>query len=295
MPNRDKKDKMISTSALGMAFGSQILFQNVSLRLDAGQRYGLVGANGSGKTTLLNILAGHQDPTEGSVSLAKRMRLGTLRQDQFLYDEAEILAVTMMGNRELWEALVAKEALLARADTEFDTRRYAELEEIVLRHDGYAAEARAAEILEGLGLPNSIHQDRLSTLSGGFKLRVLLAQVLAGSPDALLLDEPTNHLDIVSIRWLEKFLLEFAGPVLVISHDHRFLDNVCTQILDIDYQTVTPYKGNYTQFIEAKVAERERREKEIANREREIAHHQKFVDRFRAKASKHAKPNREHG
>ena len=286
MPNRDKKDKMISTSALGMAFGSQILFQNVSLRLDAGQRYGLVGANGSGKTTLLNILAGHQDPTEGSVSLAKRMRLGTLRQDQFLHDEEEILAVTMMGNRELWEALVAKEALLARADTEFDTQRYAELEEVVLRHDGYAAEARAAEILEGLGLPNSIHQDRLSTLSGGFKLRVLLAQVLAGSPDALLLDEPTNHLDIVSIRWLEKFLLEFAGPVLVISHDHRFLDNVCTQILDIDYQTVTPYKGNYTQFIEAKVAERERREKEIAHREREIAHHQKFVDRFRAKASK---------
>ena len=269
-----------------MAFGSQVLFQDASLRLDAGQRYGLVGANGSGKTTLLNILAGHQEPTAGSVSLAKRMRLGTLRQDRFLHDQEKILAVAMMGNRELWEALVAKEALLARADTEFDSQRYAELEEVVLRHNGYAAEAHAAEILEGLGLPNSIHQDQLATLSGGFKLRVLLAQVLAGSPDALLLDEPTNHLDIISIRWLEKFLLEFAGPVLVISHDHRFLDNVCSQILDIDYRTVTLYKGNYTQFVEAKVAERERREKAIANREREIAHHQKFVTRFRAKASK---------
>ena len=164
--------------------------------------------------------------------------------------------------------------------------RFSELEETVRRHDGYTAEARASKILEGLGLPGQIHQDPLSTLSGGFKLRVLLAQVLAGAPDVLLLDEPTNHLDILSIRWLEMFLRDFAGPVVVISHDHRFLDNVCTHILDIDYESVLLYHGDYTTFLQAKQAERERREKGITAREREIAHHQKFVDRFRTKASK---------
>ena len=146
------------------------------------------------------------------------------------------------------------------------------------------AEARAAAILEGLGLPSAVHHDPLSTLSGGFKLRVLLAQVLASSPDVLLLDEPTNHLDILSIRWLETFLRDFAGPAVIISHDHRFLDNISTHILDVDYQTVTLYRGNYSDFVKAKRVDRERRERDIAGREREIAHHQKFVDRFRAKA-----------
>ncbi len=164
-----------------------------------------------------------------------------------------------MGNPELWEAQVEMEKLLAEAKSHFDCERFSRLEETVRIHDGYTAEARAAAILEGLGLPARVHHDPLSTLSGGFKLRVLLAQVLASSPDVLLLDEPTNHLDILSIRWLETFLGDFAGPVVVISHDHRFLDNVTTNILDVDY---------------------------IAARERDIAHHQSFVDRFRAKASK---------
>jgi ATPase subunit of ABC transporter with duplicated ATPase domains len=277
---------MISVSGLGKSFGTQTLFEDVSFQLNPGERYGLVGANGSGKTTLLNILCGIEEPSAGSVSVPKRVRLGVLRQDQFLYEDEEILAVAMMGNRELWEAMQAKEVLLEEEAEAFDADRYAELEDVVMRHDGYAAEARAAEILEGLGLPTEIHRQPLSTLSGGFKLRVLLAQVLAGSPDALLLDEPTNHLDILSIRWLEKFLQDFAGPVLVISHDHRFLDNVCTQILDVDYQTVTLYVGNYSRFMEDKVAERERREKDISKREKEIEHHQKFVERFRAKSSK---------
>ncbi|HCO13977.1 MAG TPA: ABC-F family ATPase, partial [Gemmatimonadetes bacterium] len=183
-------------------------------------------------------------------------------------------------------ALSEKEAILAESEEDFDYERFSELEETVQRLDGYAAEARAATILEGLGLPTEVHRKPLSTLSGGFKLRVLLAQVLASAPDVLLLDEPTNHLDIISIRWLEKFLQGFLGPVVIISHDHRFLDNVSTRILDVDYDTVTLYRGNYTQFLAAKVAERERREKEITSREREIAHHQQFVDRFRAKASK---------
>jgi ATPase subunit of ABC transporter with duplicated ATPase domains len=277
---------MISVSGLGKSFGAQVLFADVSFQLNPGERYGLVGANGSGKTTLLNILAGFESPSEGSVSLPRRVKLGVLRQDQFLYEDESILGVTMMGNQELWEAIAEKEALLAEDEDSFDAERFSELEEIVQLHDGYAAEARAAEILEGLGLPSEVHHQPLSTLSGGFKLRVLLAQVLAGAPDALLLDEPTNHLDILSIRWLEKFLKEFAGPVLVISHDHRFLDYVCTNILDVDYQTVIAYKGNYSKFVKAKRAERERRGKEIDKREKEIAHHKQFIDRFRAKSSK---------
>jgi len=277
---------MISVSGLAKSFGAQPLFADVSLELNRGERYGLVGANGSGKTTLLNIIAGFEEPSAGSVSMPRNIQLGVLRQDQFIYEDEEILGVTLRGNPELWQAMVEKEALLAGPDGDFDAARFSELEEIIQHHDGYAAEARAAEILEGLGFPSGIHRRPMSTLSGGFKLRVLLAQALAGSPDALLLDEPTNHLDILSIRWLEKFIREFTGPVVVISHDHRFLDNVSTQTLDVDYQTVLQYPGTYTDFLSAKQEERERREKDIASREREIAHHQKFVDRFRAKASK---------
>ena len=277
---------MISVSGLGKSFGERTLFAGATFHLNPGERYGLVGANGSGKTTLLNILAGEVEPSEGSVSRPRRTRLGVLRQDRFSYEDGRILDVALMGNTELWKARTARDVLLARAADSFDAARFTELEEIFERHDGYTAESRAAAILEGLGLPAKIHGDRLSTLSGGFRLRVLLAQVLASAPDALLLDEPTNHLDILSIRWLEKFLLGFSGPVVVISHDHRFLDNVATQILDIDYEAVLGYPGNYSRFLGAKAGERKRREKAIVLREREIAHHQRFVDRFRAKASK---------
>ena len=277
---------MISISNLAKTFGDRTLFSNASFQLNPGERYGLVGANGSGKTTLLNILAGSIDPTEGQVSIPKSLRLGVLKQDHFLYEQAEILAVAIMGDAELWDAMMEKERILAQPETEFDAERFSIVEETVQRLDGYTAEARAASVLEGLGLPAETHREPLSTLSGGFKLRVLLAQVLASAPDVLLLDEPTNHLDILSIRWLEKFLQAFKGPVVVISHDHRFLDNVSTQILDVDYDTVQLYNGDYTHFTDAKVAERTRREKEIDNRAREIAHHQDFIDRFRAKASK---------
>ena len=277
---------MISVSNLAKEFGERVLFADASFQLNPGERYGIVGANGCGKTTLLNILSGDAPATTGTVSIPKSARLGVLRQDQFLYEDEEVLAVAMMGNAELWEAMVEKEAVLARAHEHFDADRFSELEETVQRHDGYTAEARAATILEGLGLPAEVHRKPLSTLSGGFKLRVLLAQVLAGAPDVLLLDEPTNHLDILSIRWLEKFLHDFEGPVAVISHDHRFLDNVASHILDVDYQTVTLYKGNYSDFLEQKVEDRERKEKEIEGRMKEIAHHQKFVDKFKAKASK---------
>ncbi|MDE2781698.1 MAG: ABC-F family ATP-binding cassette domain-containing protein [Gemmatimonadota bacterium] len=277
---------MISVSGLAKSFGDRTLFRDVNFVLSPGERYGLVGANGSGKTTLLNILAGDLDASEGSVSVPGRVRLGVLRQDRFLYEDEEILDVALMGNEELWRATTEMEQVLARSADHFDAARFSELEDVIQRHDGYTAESRAAAILEGLGLPAKVHRQPLSTLSGGFRLRVLLAQVLASAPDALLLDEPTNHLDILSIRWLEKFLRDFRGPAVVISHDHRFLDNVATHMLDVDYETVLAYPGDYTRFLGLKAAERERREKEIAVRQREIAHHRKFVDRFRAKASK---------
>ena len=277
---------MITVSNLEKSFGERTLFAGVSFQLNAGERYGLVGANGSGKTTLLRILSGDLSPDGGAVSRPKRLRLGVLRQDQYADDDQEILRVALKGNPDLWNAMVEKEALLANAEEHFDADRFSDLEDIVHRHDGYAAEARAATILEGLGLPTAVHRDPVSTLSGGFRLRVLLAQVLASEPDVMLLDEPTNHLDILSIRWLEKFLRDFPGTAVVISHDHRFLDNVTTTILDVDYETVLSYPGNYADFQKAKRAERERRSKDITAREREISHHQKFVDRFRAKASK---------
>ncbi len=278
---------MIAVSDLGKAYGPQTLFEGVSIQFNPGNRYGLVGANGSGKSTFLRILAGEEPPSAGTVAIPKRLRLGVLRQDHFRYEQVPILEVAMMGHAEVWRAITEKEELLARAGESFDADRYAELEELILRHDGYTLEARAGEVLEGLGIPTEVHRRPLATLSGGFKLRVLLAQVLAAGPDALLLDEPTNHLDIVSIRWLEKFLgASYRGLAVVISHDHRFLDNVCTHIADVDYDTITIYPGNYTAFEEAKTTERERRGKEIAQREKQIADHQAFVDRFRYKASK---------
>lgn len=277
---------MIAVSGLAKGYGPQTLFTDVAFQLNPGNRYGLTGANGSGKSTLLRVLAGQEEPTAGTVSIPKKARLGVLRQDHFQYEEVPILDVVLQGDAELWEAMQEKEEVLARADEYFDGDRFAELEELIMARDGYAAESRAAEVLEGLGIPAEAHRRPLSTLSGGFKLRVLLAQTLASTPDILLLDEPTNHLDILSIRWLEKFLRDYAGTSVVISHDHRFLDNVCTHILDVDYETVTLYPGNYSEFMIAKYAHRERREAEIEKREKEIAHHQQFVDRFRAKATK---------
>jgi ATPase subunit of ABC transporter with duplicated ATPase domains len=277
---------MISVSGLGKSFGAQTLFSGASMQFNPESRYGLVGANGSGKSTFLKILSGEEQPSEGTVSIPKRLRVGVLRQDHFRFENTPILDVVMMGNQPLWHAMTQKEALLASAEQHFDADKYSELEDVILHHDGYTMEARAAEILEGLGIPTETHRQPLSVLSGGFKLRVLLAQTLAANPEVLLLDEPTNHLDILSIRWMEKFLVGYAGCALVISHDHRFLDNVCTHIVDVDYETLTLYKGNYAQFEEAKQENRDRKEREIEKREKEIAHHQQFIDSFKAKATK---------
>ena len=277
---------MITLTNLGKFYGGQTLFRDASLQFHSGCRYGVVGANGSGKSTLLRIVAGDEQPSSGEVALPRRARVGVLRQDHFRYEALPILDVVMMGHEELWQAMAEKEALLERAHESFDAERYGELEEAIMRHDGYALEARAAEVLEGLSIPTATHRQPLSTLSGGYKLRVLLARTLAALPDVLLLDEPTNHLDILSIRWLEKFVVGFKGCVLLVSHDHRFLNNVCTHIIDVDYERVTAYRGDYEDFERAKREDRERKEDEIAKRSKEIADHKTFIERFKAKPTK---------
>jgi ATPase subunit of ABC transporter with duplicated ATPase domains len=278
---------MIGISKLAKAYGGRTLFEHVSLQLNAGSRYGLVGANGSGKTTFLRVLAGDEPATDGTVAVPDRDRVGVLRQDLFLDDAQIVLDLAMMGDRSVWTALQERARIIDHGEGEPRTwARLAELEDTIRARDGYTLEARSTAILEGLGIPASHHRIPLSTLSGGFKLRVLLAQVLVGGPDALLLDEPTNHLDILSIRWLEKFLAGYRGAAVVISHDQRFLDNIATHILDVDYETITPYTGNYAAFVLEKAATRERKEGEIARAEKVIAEKRAFVERFGAKATK---------
>jgi ATPase subunit of ABC transporter with duplicated ATPase domains len=275
---------MITVAKLAKSYGDRTLFEDVSLQLNAGSRYGLVGANGSGKTTFLEILAGDEPASDGTVSIPGRARVGVLRQDRFLDDGEIILDLAMMGDAEVWRALRERQRIVD--DGAGDATRLADLEDALRIGGGYTLEARTTEVLEGLGIPQAVHRSPLATLSGGFKLRVLLAQVLLGGPDVLLLDEPTNHLDILSIRWLEKFLAAYRGAAVVISHDQRFLDNVATHILDIDYETITAYPGNYAAFVVEKEAARTRMEAEIERAEKEIAHKRAFVERFRYKATK---------
>jgi ATPase subunit of ABC transporter with duplicated ATPase domains len=276
---------MIATTNLAKEYGARVLFENVSLQLNAGSRYGLVGANGSGKTTFLKVLAGDEEASAGSFTVAKRARVGVLRQDRFLEDDAIILDLVMRGDAIVWSALQEQHRMM-EAGAAVDAAHMADLEDVVAAHDGYTLEARASEVLEGLAIPTRFHRSPLSTLSGGFKLRVLLAQVLVGGVDVLLLDEPTNHLDILTIRWLEKFLASYAGCAVIISHDQRFLDNVTTHTLDVDYGTITQYAGNYSKAIVEKTAVRERAEIEVARAEEEIARKRAWVEKFGAKNTK---------
>jgi ATPase subunit of ABC transporter with duplicated ATPase domains len=275
---------VLSTTGIAKAYGARTLFEGVSLQLNVGSRYGLVGANGSGKTTFLRILAGDEEASAGQVLLTKGARAGVLRQDRFLDDGEIILDLAMRGDEVVSRALAEQRRLAA--DPHPDPARIADLEDRIAAHDGYTLEARASAVLEGLGIPVASHRQPLGTLSGGFKLRVLLAQVLVGGADLLLLDEPTNHLDILSIRWLEKFLDAYAGCAIVISHDQRFLDNVTTHTLDVDYRTITLYTGNYSRFEVEKAAIREQKETTNQRALEEIARKRAFVERFGAKNTK---------
>ena len=282
---------MITATDISKHFGGQTLFEEVNLQLNPGNCYGIVGANGSGKSTLLRILNDVESPSGGTISRQKSARLGVLEQNHFAYEHISIIEVVMQGNKLLWDAMVEKDALLERAHEHFDEARYVQLEDIVACFDGYQHEAKAAAILEGLNIPTEKHRQPLSTLSGGYKLRVLLGKALASDPDILFLDEPNNHLDILSIAWLEDFLRKFKGLSVVVSHDHRFLDGCCSHIVDVDYQRATLFPGNYTKFTELKTEDRARKEADIKKRKKEIAELDAFVTRFKAKATKARQAN----
>ncbi len=269
----------IGVTKLGKSFGARTLFEDVSLMLTSGRRYGLVGANGSGKSTFMRILAGDELATDGEIHLAKGARLGVLRQDRFLDAEALVVELAMAGDEEVTALIKAK----TQTD---DPIALAELDERIRLLEGNTLRARAASILSGLGIPSVRHERPLAELSGGMQLRVLLAQVLVGRPDVLLLDEPTNHLDILSIRWLERFLAGFDGCTVVISHDQRFLDNVVTDILDVDFESIWIFPGNYTNFEKDKALLVEQKESEVARLEGIVAEKRAFYERFRAKATK---------
>lgn len=288
IPYKQRVTLMLDIRNISMEFGQKSLFQDVDLILLPPQRYGVVGANGTGKSTFLKILAGEEAPSNGSVEKAKNISIGILKQDHFRYEEDRIIDVVIRGNSRLWEALTEKESLFTKTEfTEKDGYRLSELEEIIMHQGGYEAEADAKDLLLGLGIPEKYHQGPLSALSGGYKLRVLLAQVLYQKPDIMLLDEPTNHLDISSIAWLEDFLVNtFKGLLIFISHDREFLNNLSTNILDIDYDTIFDYVGNYEKFIVAKEESLRLKQSELKNQEKKVEALQRFVDRFGAKASK---------
>ncbi len=272
---------MISVSSISMNYGERMLFDNVNVTFHQGERYGLTGPNGAGKSTFMKILSGDQEPSSGFVQRPRR--LGILRQDHYGHESDKIIDVVVMGNRPLWDALAEKAQLIAKPDvTNEEGMRLGELEGIIAEEDGYMAESEAATLLEGLGIPEALHEEPLSVLQGGDKVRVLLAQALFGKPDGLLLDEPTNALDIASIRWLEGFLFDYTGVMIVISHDRHFLNTVTTKIADIDYETIIVYPGNYDDMVEAKAEARTSLELHNAARSKRVESLQEFVQRFRA-------------
>jgi ATPase subunit of ABC transporter with duplicated ATPase domains len=268
-------------------FGPKILFENVSMQFDPGKRYGLTGANGAGKSTLLKMLEGNEDTDQGSITIPGNLRLGVLKQNHFEYEQERILDTVIMGNKALWSAMQEKETLLAGEVTDEIGIRLGELEGTIAEENGYMAESEAAELLVGLGIPADKHESKMNSLAAGYKLRVLIAQVLFGKPDVLLLDEPTNHLDLESIRWLEHFLTdEFKGTLVVVSHDRHFLNSVATHIADVDYQTITVYSGNYADFVDAKYENNQRAAAQAATAKKKVAELQEFVQRFGSHASK---------
>jgi ATPase subunit of ABC transporter with duplicated ATPase domains len=274
---------MLSINNISMRFGPRVLFEDVTTTFMAGRRYGITGPNGAGKSTLMKILTGELEPTKGSVTRPKKM--GILRQDQFAFDEFRVIDTVIMGNSALWKALQERDALYAKPHeelTDADGMRLGELEGTVGEEGGYTAEADAGALLDGLGIEIDLHERKMGELQGGQKVRVLLAQALFGNPTALLLDEPTNNLDLDSVHWLQKYLTEYEGVLIVISHDRHFLNSVCTYTADIDYETVIMYVGGYDDMVVAKTQIRARIESENAQREKKIAQLNDFIARFSA-------------
>jgi ATPase subunit of ABC transporter with duplicated ATPase domains len=272
---------MFTIINVSKAYGPKKLFEEVNVAFSPGRRYGLTGPNGAGKSTFMKILAGDEEADSGSISKPKK--LGILRQDHFRYENDRVLDVVLMGNQALWAAMKEKDTLLAKPDiSEEDGNRLGELEIVIAEEDGYSAESEAAALLEGLGIDQAFHEGPMRQLTGGLKLRVLLAQALFGKPQGLLLDEPTNNLDIDSIRWLETFLKEYEGVLITISHDRHFLNSICTHIADIDYEAIIQYTGGYDEMVMQKAQLRTRVESEVSEKKKKIAQLQDFVARFHA-------------
>ncbi|HEY4361771.1 MAG TPA: ATP-binding cassette domain-containing protein [Bryobacteraceae bacterium] len=263
-----------------MRFGARILFEDVTTTFQTGRRYAITGPNGSGKSTFMKILTGDAEPSKGSITRPKK--IGILRQDQFAFDAFRVLDTVIMGNAPLWEALQEREKFYANSGdwTDEDGMRMGELEGIVGDNGGYTADTDAAVLLQGLDIPEELHERQMSELQSGQKMRVLLAQALFGNATALLLDEPTNNLDLDSVHWLQRYLLAYDGCLLVISHDRHFLNEVCTHTADIDYQSIITYTGGYDDMVLAKTQIRASVEAGNAQREKKIAQLKEFIAKF---------------
>ena len=278
---------MISVSNLGIQFGKRVLFQDVNLKFTPGNCYGIIGANGAGKSTLMRILSGQLSPTHGTVSQGPGERMSVLSQDHFEFDECTVMETVLRGHTTLWEVMQEKDALYAKADfTDADGIRASELEEKFAEMEGWNAESDAAALLSGLGIKEEKHYTLMKDMSAKEKVRVLLAKALFGNPDNLLLDEPTNDLDLDTVTWLENYLSNFENTVLVVSHDRYFLDAISTHTLDIDYNKVTLFAGNYSfwyQSSQLALRQQQQQNKKAEEKKKEL---QEFIRRFSANVAK---------
>lgn len=278
---------MIAVNNLGIQFGKRVLFQDVNLKFTPGNCYGIIGANGAGKSTLMRILSDQLSPTHGTVSMGPGERMSVLEQDHFKFDDCTVINTVLQGHTVLWDIIQEKDALYAKPDfSDADGIRASELEEKFAELEGWNAEADAAALLSGLGIRESRHQMLMRDLSGNEKVRVLLAKALFGNPDNLLLDEPTNDLDLETVAWLEDYLSKFENTVLVVSHDRHFLDSVCTHTLDIDYNKVSLFAGNYSFWYESSqlaLRQQQQQNKKAEEKRKELL---EFIQRFSANVAK---------
>ena len=278
---------MITVSNVGLRYGDRKLFEDVNIKFNPGNCYGLIGANGAGKSTFLKILSGEIEPQSGTVALGPNERLAILKQNHFEYEEEEVLKVVIMGHTRLYQVMQEKDAIYMKADfTDEDGMKAAELEGEFAELNGWEAESEAAILLKGLGIAEDLHDKKMAELTGSEKVKVLLAQALFGKPDVLLLDEPTNHLDIKAIQWLEEFLINFENTVIVVSHDRHFLNKVCTHIADLDYGKIQVYVGNYDFWYESSQLASRMASDANKKKEEKIKELQSFIARFSANASK---------
>ncbi|MFD1956483.1 ABC-F family ATP-binding cassette domain-containing protein [Paenibacillus thailandensis] len=278
---------MISTSGITLRYGKRALFEDVNIKFTPGNCYGLIGANGAGKSTFLKILSGEIEPTNGEVHITPGERMAVLKQNHYEYDDFQVLETVIMGHKHLYDVMKEKDALYAKADfTDEDGMRAGELEAEFAELNGWEAESQAAELLNGLGITPDLHDKKMAELGGNEKVRVLLAQALFGDPNILLLDEPTNHLDMESIKWLEDFLADYEGTVIVVSHDRHFLNTVCTHIADIDFGKIQLYVGNYDFWYESSQLALQLQREANKKKEDKIKELQAFIQRFSANKSK---------